>query len=221
MKEFCDKKKEHPEHYETIHKMHVDMTPFTILLGPNGTGKTMSLRHLQKELKDSEQVYLMFNTVEHDIVASERFFRPERLISAFHSEGERLRESIECWMGDYLIKELLSHKKDVYILVDQIDSGLSIDKMCQMLHDVFFLYNAELEKNPRRKLRFIFTANSYEFVNILQRWCEEIEHKPGEILMQMYWIPTKSIIRRFNDYNDFANRYIEYYKYMKEGFDGE
>ncbi len=216
MQKFCDKKKEHPDHYEVIHKHQIDMTPFTILLGPNGTGKSMSLRHLEKELDDAGQHFVRFNTANHDVVNSDMSFRPERLISAWNSEGERLRKSIVFWAGDYIVKELLSHKMDLYILIDQIDSGLSLDKMAQVLDDLFYLYLAEQKKHPRRKLRFIFTANSYEFVNLMYYYCEIKAHRIGEILMQIYWVPTRSLIKRINSYDDFAGRYIEYYKYMKE-----
>ncbi len=202
MKAFCDRKKKDPEYYEVIQKRKIDMTPINILLGPNGTGKTMSLRTIEEECNDKGLVVCRFYTGGFNPV-NDRYFRPERLITAFHSEGEHLKESIEFWFGDYVIKELLSHEKDVYILIDQIDSGMSIDKMLSFVNDMLFILNEEKKKHPNRKIRFVFTSNSYEFIDIFK----------NDTFVSIYWVPTKSIMK-VGTYEKFRERYLEYYSYM-------
>lgn len=204
MKKFCDKKKEQPDYYETIKKYQIDMSPFSVLLGPNGTGKTMSLMSIEQECKDMGLQVFRFNTAMFNPV-NDMHFRPERIITAFHSEGEHLKESIEFWFGDHVIPALLNNDEDIYIFVDQIDSGMSIDKMKSFMNDMLYIYHAECKKHPNRRIRFIFTANSYEFVDFFK----------DDHLFTMFWVPTRSFIR-IKSYENFKNRYLEYYDYMRE-----
>lgn len=68
-------------------------------------------------------------------------------------------------------------------------------------YEVIQKYKIDMTLN--RKIRFVFTSNSYEFIDIFK----------NDTFVSIYWVPTKSIIK-VGTYEKFRERYLEYYSYM-------
>ena len=52
MREFCKKKLQKPDYYTEV-KWYSLLQPITILLGPNGTGKSTSIKLMRQELSNT------------------------------------------------------------------------------------------------------------------------------------------------------------------------
>lgn len=206
LKRFCDKKVRDMGYYTTISKKACN-TPITLLIGPNGTGKTMSLREIEYECEKDGDICIRYSNTNNDIVSSYSEFNKyadvSDLVSAFHSEGERIIDSVDKWAGTIMVNELLSHKKDIWVLFDELDSGLSIDKMYYFFNQLISILFMEHEKNPDRKVRFIFTCNSYEMLEFF-KFNKNI---------QIIFIPTGEVMK-FDTYEEFRDLYLDYYKYF-------
>lgn len=209
-KAFCDTKKKRPDHYNKI-QLKDCVSVITILLGPNGTGKSMSLRLLEEECKKKKINYLKYSNEQEDIVKKAGWdWDPYKLACAFHSEGERIHDSFFEWCNSVLLKELLTNTEDIYVMIDELDSGLSFDKIYYIAKQWLSILTMEKEKNPNRIVKFIFTANSYEMIRCFRS-------DPRVIL---FWIPSHEQIV-IKNYKDFENMYMEYYKYMYEEEENE
>lgn len=199
MKRFIANKTKDTQYYRTMNIK--DFTePITILLGPNGSGKSMTLRDLEISLKEKDTRVIHYSTSNDDIVkkCSGPFnFDPMGLVYAFHSEGERMIGSFQKWSNSFMLKEILTHQEPLYVLIDEADSGLSIDRLMQSLLQLKHIISAERKKG--RELYFIFTVNSYEMLEVLQSDMTEI-----------VWVPTKEKIE-LDSYNEFKSLYKYYY----------
>lgn len=206
-KKFIKKKIEHPDHYEAMGVEWL-VTPITILLGPNGTGKSMSLRTIESECKRDGINCIRFGRESNDIVRTDISFDPYKLACAFHSEGERICDSINNWANSELLRELLTNKKDLYVLVDELDSGLSSDRLIDQISMYLSILTMEKEKHPKRIVKLIFTCNTFEMLE-----CFKEDRR-----VTVYWVPTKQRynLKEYPDYESFRNMYVDYFNYKKE-----
>lgn len=200
---FCKKKIENPDYHNEITLKRITK-PITLLLGPNGTGKSMSIRSIKYELEKLGKKYLEFTTSRDDIVqkGAPAFgsWDINKLACAFHSEGERICDSFYDWAVEVMLKELHEDKGEMYIFIDEADSGLSFDRLLEVLYPIVHIAT-DYEKRGR-KVYFIFSVNSYEMYEILSKG-------PTEAL----WIPSRRPVK-FKDYKEFRNKYVEYYEEM-------
>ena len=206
MKEFCKKKRKKSDYYTQI-KWYTLFNPISILLGPNGTGKSMSIRLMEEELSKYKDIKVVsYSTSQDDTVkkhTSPMDFRPEALAAAFLSEGERMNNSFFIWIEDILLSAVLKEpSKELYIFIDEADSGLSIDKINEAFRDIIFIIKEEHRRG--RKIHLVLTANSYELAEIFK---DEYE------IASYIWVPTDEYIL-LGSYNRFKKRYMEYYKEM-------
>ena len=68
MKEFCKKKLQKPDYYTEV-KWYSLLQPITILLGPNGTGKSTSIKLMQQELSNTGHTNVIaYSTTQDDTV---------------------------------------------------------------------------------------------------------------------------------------------------------
>lgn len=211
MKEFCKKKLEDPGYHKEI-KWYNLFSPIIILLGPNGTGKSTSLRLMQEELEQRKDTKVIkYSTTNDDIVRkySGMFFKPEALVSAFHSEGERMSDSFFDWCEKVMVPEVLRNKSELYIFIDEADSGLSLDKIHEQFQDILYIMKEEVKRG--HKVHLVITANSYELAEVFKD-----EYKIASYI----WVPTGDYIT-LGSYNSYKKRYLEYYKEMNFDENGE
>lgn len=204
---FCRIKKEHPDHH-TIIKLKDCSTIITILLGPNGTGKSMSLLSMTEECKKNKIKYVSYSNKHEDIVLKAGWdFDPYKLACAFHSEGERIHDSFDNWANSTLLKEILTNTDSFYVFIDELDSGLSIDRLKLIIHQWKNILVLEKDKHPNRDIKFIFTCNSFEM----------LEQFNNDNRVKRIWVPTKEYINPQN-YEEFKERYIQYDKIINGGY---
>lgn len=177
----------------------------TLLLGPNGTGKSMSIRNLFEEFRGNGYKAFIYSNKGEDIVTHHSEWDPRKLVCAFHSEGERICDSINDWADRVYLKELLTNTDDIVFLFDEFDSGLSYDRLQNQIRDFNNIIQLEKEKHPLRIVKYIYTCNSYEMLECFDNISDE--------LLDIIWVPTKEHIPKMS-YEEFKNRYIQYYEYM-------
>ena len=160
-----------PEAYEEGTKLFAKKTVtiepgVTVLVGCNGAGKTTMLRQIKGQLKsESAHFHCFDNHADGDRSAMERYmhYGNTKMFAtmAFASEGERIMTVLSEQAAN--IGSLVRHSgsEDVYILMDAVDSGFSIDNVDQLKE---LLFETAIEDHESRggKVYIIVTANSYE-----------------------------------------------------------
>jgi energy-coupling factor transporter ATP-binding protein EcfA2 len=141
----------------------------TVLVGCNGIGKTTFLQQLECDLKEKKEKYIFYNNLldgGHNArqAALDRGNIEFLATAAISSEGENINLNI-CNLArniGYLIrKKLESNDKKVFILLDAVDSGLSIDYIIDIKENLFnFVIKDCKEKGI--DIYFVVSANSYE-----------------------------------------------------------
>ena len=204
-KKFMDKKNEDWKYYSEISVSRIKK-PITILLGPNGTGKSMSLRNIKHELDKSKTKYVAYSTSKDDIVqrGAPAFgnWDVSKIAMAFSSEGERMTSSFIDWSSNEMLQAIFQDQKSpLWVLVDEADSGLSIDRLFLTLSQFITIITGEHERG--RDIHAILTCNSWEMLEMfllssLQQYVDII------------WVPTKESIRP-RDYRTFKGLYLEYF----------
>lgn len=215
-KKFCDKKLEDYSHHTEI-PLKKCTTPITIFLGPNGTGKSQSLLNIRRECDALGIKCISYSNKRNDIIS--RFGLDagiEALISGFHSEGERIEDSITFWFSKNVAK--LKSEDNIVILLDELDSGLSIDKLKYILNQFIILLVTNKRTYPNKDIRIIFTCNSWEMLSIIKELTSELPSIYDLNLSYIfkpttYWVPTKESVD-FENYEEFKKLYLEYYDYM-------
>lgn len=182
--EFIEKKKEDFSHHIIIPESLLN-SPIVILTGCNGSGKSQTLKKLDKEWKEKYEV-LSYRTSKEG--RSENYVNPwnsdthsyaRGLASCFESEGERMQDLFSLWAEQSLLPLLCGTKDPIRVLIDEADSGLSWDKIMYSLRGIAkTIVPMELEKG--RDIKFILTANSYPMI-------EALDSPNTKIL----WVPTK------------------------------
>lgn len=196
MNKFIDAKSKDGSYYVELRPSDFKK-PISILLGPNGTGKSMSLKNIEYLLNKKDVNVVTYSTSHDDIVSNNFNFDPVKLLSAWRSEGERMIDSFIDWAGSRFISALQKDDKPIWILIDEADSGLSIDRLMQSLLQITHVVKCELEKG--RDIHVVFTCNSYEMYEVL-----------ASDLSECIWVPTKQRFK-FNSYEEFKELYLYFY----------
>ena len=168
-------KKKHKDHWfhasvdETMFKK-----PIVVLFGCNGCGKTRSLRALAEKYKQNNMQYVFYSTSAEGSVDyyvngfnTDGESYKEGVIAAVSSEGEGMDRLFSVWAKQELLPALLSNKKPVRILIDEADSGLSIDRIKRNIGGLIRTI-VPTELSGGRDIQVVFTANSYELFEVLQ-----------------------------------------------------
>lgn len=141
-------------------------TGITVLVGCNGIGKTTLLHQIKENLKDNDIPVCSYDFFEDD----EKNMRQKYLANGkmrelanfvTSSEGERIID-IACDLF-YKIGRMINgnpNSKEYWVLVDAIDSGLSIDGIIEVKESI----GTVLEENKDKDMYFLISANSYELV---------------------------------------------------------
>lgn len=170
--------------------------PITCLLGPNGCGKSLSIKLMTEDLHKRNIPYVHYSTSHNDIVHTSMDFDPYDLVCAFHSEGERMMDSFQKWVRIKFIP-LVQKSQTIYLFIDEADSGLSLDRLLQQFEDLTVFIQKLIKEG--KDIKVVVTSNSYEM-------CEALQSPITEYV----WLPTKDIIT-VDDYNSLSNLYRDYF----------
>lgn len=107
--------------------------------------------------------------------------------------------SFDKWGAQKLVPIVLKSTEPLWILLDEIDSGLSIDRIRQTVSIIKMIFAGEYQKE--REIQFVISCNSYELYEALQH----------DEFTQNIWVPTNSSFYP-KSYEEFKKPYLEYYE---------
>lgn len=166
-------------------------TGITVLAGCNGIGKTTLLRMIENNNSKEGIPTLKFNNLTDggDHARSSAGFHGDfkfLATSVCSSEGENIIMNLSTLAGK--IGSFIHNNSDIHelwILLDAVDSGLSIDNIVEFKS---FLNRMVIGGNKNRNIYIIISANEYEMCN-------------GEQCMDM----CKLEYTTFNTYDEYKN----------------
>lgn len=197
--EFIDKKEKGSWFFQEVPLSMCDKK-INVLCGVNGSGKSMSLRMFQEYFEKHNIKYLIYrghidgvgerwaNVLNNDRDSS----YAQGILSKLSSEGEERKMMFDLWQKKILLPQINNIE---YVLLDEVDSGLSPDRIWNSLGGL----TQKVKETPH--LKWIITANQYEMIECLRS-------KDTKII----WIPT---LEEWNpqSYEEFKK---PYYFYIQE-----
>ena len=175
----------------------------TVLVGCNGSGKTTMLNSIKYQLEKNNIKYTYFDNL-HDGGSS--------AISAagYHGDSNFMIEALVSSEGENIIMNLgkcvqkigynIRKNPDIneyWILLDAVDSGLSIDGVINLKDGLYFI----IEQNVGKDIYIVVSANEYELAR--EENCFDV---------------TNCEYIKFKDYDDYRNFIIESKKYKKKRY---
>lgn len=155
--------------YDIYKKDYVDLQPgLTVLVGCNGSGKSTLLRQLSEKANDLGIPVISYNNLrdgqENGMNYALNQLGDLNLLAnlAMSSEGEQIYLNFGNFtkrIGNF-IRNLGPDKKEIFVLLDALDSGLSIDQVSEMKD--FFAFVCEEEKKNGKEIYFVVSSNEYE-----------------------------------------------------------
>lgn len=137
----------------------------TVLVGCNGSGKTTLLGLIKDRLEDLNIPYISYNNVSDGGATSlskQLMYNNITAVAALatSSEGEKISLNVAYFASD-LGKFIRKHRdaKELYVLFDAIDSGLSIDNIIDIKE---CLFNIILEDTKGIDVYIVVSANTFE-----------------------------------------------------------
>lgn len=159
------------DEYNLFRKHTFEFNPgVTVLIGRNGSGKSTLINEIYNSLKeDGEFVYRYRNEdyegkTKSDYIYSGKFDMLARSMS--NSEGQEIMFNLENHIGrvgNFVKKSELKGAKEVFVLFDGLDSGLSIDGIDELI-ELFYRTMIKDSMNNGIDMYIIVSANTYEFV---------------------------------------------------------
>ena len=166
----------------------------TTLIGCNGSGKSTLLMFLKDQLQKDPDILVMKYDDRydggHNLMEKMGFLEDFVGLSTMmtSSEGERIYVGLGHFIGNMRREIRKNHPKEVWILMDAVGSGLSIDK----IDEIKELADIIIEDNPGIDVYFIVSTNEYEFT--VGADCIDV---------------TTFKHMTFNDYADYRNYILE------------
>lgn len=196
--EFLDKKTTDAWFFQEVPLSMCDKK-INVLCGANGSGKSMSLRMFVEHFNHTNTKYVLYTGSregegEKWATPFQRDFNAYQrgVMSNFISEGEGRKDLFELWQSKVLIPAL-EKGEFYYVLLDEVDSGLSPDKIWTCLGGL-------INKIDKINAKFIITANQYEMIKCLRSRNTNIIWTPT----LQYWNPKS--------YDEFETPYLWYCK---------
>lgn len=179
-----------------------------ILVGCNGIGKTTLMNLIQDELMEMDIPYYRYfdkeieKTVDRGAVSSIQFFN-NYLTRKRRSEGENIGDRLSMFatdLGNFVRTN--SSKDEIWLFIDSLDSGMSIDAIQDILD---FIDSTMLTTLPDgMKMYIVMSANSYEVVRWYSNSCIDTYN-------------LKPI--KFKDYQDYATFILKTRKYKDSRYE--
>ena len=162
----------------------------TMLIGPNGSGKTTALSQLRSlfstehdlvkkwnKLEINDSIRDLYSSYLYDNVYEETFTKStwgatehiDRVAKTFeNSEGQNMYDYLYYKIneiGQAVTKAIKNNRKGIFLLFDGLDSGLSLDVINIIRKSVLeFIIETE-KKRSNIEVYIVCSANSYEFCN--------------------------------------------------------
>lgn len=169
---------------------------YTCIVGPNGAGKTTMINQIKEQLRENKEYEVIYYNQLKDggqEIVSKRIFSGNATAAATamcSSEGQKIIISLEDFFASIGNAVRKNSSKTVVVLIDGVDSGLSIDNI-RMILDAFKL----IQEDTNNRIYIIVSTNAYEFAK--DEDC--IDPRTGEHL-------------KFGTYEEYANYICSYYK---------
>ena len=176
---------------------------YTALVGPNGAGKTTLLQQVKEIAKKrGYEVFFYSNTDNGGDTAKQSYLSEGNIdylaAAACSSEGEQVALNfgrVVPKIGQ-LVKKAIANDTPLFILLDGLDSGASIDRARELMH-LFELIEREAGVMPggaEHEIYILVSINSYE---LARHMCMDV--RTGETML-------------FSGYEDYANFICDYFK---------
>lgn len=144
----------------------------TILTGCNGSGKTTLLTQISEYCKKKSIPFLRYdNQKEGDATAMSAALLSDDInglaLDAMSSEGERIINNVgRCAtkMGKLVVSSIKKGEKQIFMLLDGIDSGLSIDGIIDIKENLFNFIVKDAKKDGL-DVYILASSNTYELAN--------------------------------------------------------
>lgn len=138
----------------------------TVLVGCNGSGKTTLLKQIRCSLGKKGAPIIFFQYDRERLERDNRLTQGDADAREFFSwvscsEGEQIMvrlESLAYQIGEF-VRE--NPGKDIFVLLDGVDSGFSIDNIIELKESLFKVIIKDFENNEN-DIYIICSANSYE-----------------------------------------------------------
>lgn len=150
--------------YSLYGRDEVTIRPYlTVLVGCNGSGKSTFLKIVESEIKDNEDTLV----IKYDHLWDGRYAKDKAMLRGdmqtaarmlIASEGEAMKVNLEGLVGTIGREIHNSKARNVWILLDAMDSGFSIDNIVDMKDFFQFLFMQEKD----RVIYVLIAANSFE-----------------------------------------------------------
>lgn len=168
----------------------------TILVGCNGCGKSTLIKQMEHSLDKEEIEYYNYDyNLERKSSKSKAFWEEEfsRLSALmFSSEGEEIvvnLQNVAAEIGTYCREH---RDGDLWIFLDSIDSGLSIDTIIE-LKDFF---DTIINDRKTQDVYIIVASNNYEMAHL-----------------ENCFDTVNGVYRTFNDYEDYKDYVLDTQRY--------
>lgn len=143
----------------------------TVLVGCNGSGKTTFLNLIEDTLRqDSEVAVLHYDNLREGgdrAKESAGWHDDLNLLATLiqSSEGEQIVTNLGNTarkIGAF-VRKYANNRKEIWVLLDAIDSGLSVDNIERVKTDLFAAIVRDFERKESCDIYIVVSANSYEF----------------------------------------------------------
>lgn len=142
---------------------------FTALVGPNGAGKTTLLGQIKSYAEENKIEYWAYsNLLDGGEMAMNRYLlagsMKQLASSMFSSEGEKLVNNFANRLGEMgkKVSTAIKSKVPIIILIDAVDSGISIDMARNIVEFLLSVEEIDVNKNGG-EIYLLMAVNNYEF----------------------------------------------------------